>query len=252
MAAEREYLVARYHGAIKESQNRGCESNTLVFTAKVEANSVAVINFWPELLASFLRDDNALYSNYELQTGAETRRAALMPNDRERRGTEGTLFGDYGSEIRYAALSLSLNSKGLVSYGSCAVVLRDKLCSNKASLLEENSYSFVRRHRLLPGDEVPCGHRAAWQDRHLLATAKLAVQIEEHTPPEAFADLVLYSDGNRRTDEFIEVHVFGAFGKEAFVATTIPNPAQSQNDELYRLNEIQERLARLAIPCTLI
>jgi hypothetical protein len=173
------------------------------------------------------------------QTEAETRCAAQLSNDRQRRATEALLFGKYAPEIRYAALSL--DGKGLVSYGSCSVALLDKLCFNKATLLEENSYPFVRSHRLLPGDDIPSGYRSVWKDRHWLTIAKLAYRISELTQAEEFAGLLLRSDGDRVADEFIEVHLYGTFGRQAFVGATIPSPEHASNDEeAYSLGKVRD------------
>ncbi len=162
---------------------------------------------------------------------------------------KGILFGNYGPHIRYAALSLD-GGEGLVSYGSCSVSLRKELCLNKATLMEENSYSFVRRHRILPGDTIPEGRRALWQDRHYLATAKIAGKIDKSTTGRDFAGLLLYSVGDRSTDEFIEVHIYGPFGKEAFATAVIPaiKKAKSKDDRFY-LAKIRDSLGKSGIPC---
>ena len=131
VAVERDKLLTRYEKTVEESKARGCFDEVSAFTDSVAKNSSAVINLWPEFLAQFLNGDKSIYSTYALQTDAETRKAAERSNDKERRGTEGTLFGQYGPHIRYAALSLD-GGEGLVSYGSCCVSLRQQLCLNTA------------------------------------------------------------------------------------------------------------------------
>lgn len=248
VAAERAALMRRYDQAVADNRKRGCESIADAFTTAVAEYSQAAINLWPAFLGQMLRDDKPLYSGYALQTEAETRLAADRSNDRKRRGTEGTLFGDYGLDIRYAALSL--DGRGLVSYGSCTVSLRDALCQNKATLLEENAYDFVRRHRLLPGDPIPEARRALWKDRQYLATAKIAGDLRNDTTPEEFSALLLRSSGDRATDRFIEVHIHGSFGRAAFVAAAIPRPENGKTPEVrFSLGEIRDSLDRLNIPC---
>ena len=188
VAVERDKLLTRYEKTVEESKARGCFDEVSAFTDSVAKNSSAVINLWPEFLAQFLNGDKSIYSTYALQTDAETRKAAERSNDKERRGTEGTLFGQYGPHIRYAALSLD-GGEGLVSYGSCSVSLRQLLCLNTATLMEENSYTFLRRYRLLPGDPIPEARRAVWQDRHYLATVKLADKIDKSMTNGQFAEL---------------------------------------------------------------
>jgi hypothetical protein len=241
-------LQTRYLAAKEDNHKRGCETATTHFADVVAAQSVAVVNLWPDFLMQMLNSDTPLYSSYCLQTEAETRLAAKANFDRERLGTEGTLFGIYAPSIRYAALSL--DGRGLVSYGSCSVTLRDSLCRNIGSLLEENSYTFVRRHRLLPGDTIPLGYRAAWDDRHYLATAKLATKITINSGTNKFAHTLLFSEGDRATDEFIEVHLFGMFNRQAFVASQVPRfKKRMTRSEKAVLGEIHDYLRHLNIPC---
>ena len=251
VAAEGDALAKRFTNAVGDNKKRGCEQITAAFERDTASKSVAVINLSPEFLGQMLRDDKSLYSGYALQTDAETRRAANDLNDRERRGTEGTLFGDYGPQIRYA--SLSLDGVGLTSYGSCTVSLRDALCQNKGTLLEENSYGFVRRHRIMPGDAIPEGWRAGWKDRQYLATAKVAARLTSTTTQQEFAKLLLHSVGDRSTDDFIEVHIHGSFGRNAFVAAVIPRPEGTKDrNQAFNLGEVRDLLDQLNIPCTQI
>lgn len=251
VAAERSALVERHRLAVASGGARGCAKTLAEFEAAVSRDSVAVINLWPDFLARFLQDKHGLFSGYAGLLDAEARLAAPPPNDRERRGVEGILFGSYGAALRYAALSL--DRRGLESYGVCAVVLRDRLCANRATLMEENSFHFVQRHTLAPGMEIPGGYRAGWRDRYMLAVAKLAERLEPDMSPSAFPGLLLRTDGNRATDEFIEVHIHGPFGRDAFVEVLIPNPDHAKDDEeRYSLHKIRDLSARLGIPCKLI
>ncbi len=246
---EQDKLLDRYEKKVEECKARGCFDEVSAFTDRIINDSEAVINLWPEFLAQFLNGDKSIYSTYTLQTDAETRKAADRSNDKERRGTEGTLFGQYGPHIRYAALSLD-GGEGLVSYGSCSVSLRQQLCLNTATLMEENSYTFLRRYRLLPGDPIPEARRAVWQDRHYLVTAKLADKIDKSTTDSQFTELLLFSEGDRATDEFIEVHVYGPFSKEAFVAAVIPSIKQAKSiDDRFYLSNIRDSLGKSGIPC---
>ena len=89
------------------------------------------------------------------------------------------------------------------------------------SLLEENSYHFIEQKRLVGRIPIPAGHRAVWQDRHCLATAKLACSIDDRTVVTDFPRLLLYSNGNRETERFIEIHIYGPFDRQAIVSAVI-------------------------------
>jgi hypothetical protein len=207
----------------------------------VRADSRAVINVWPSLLADFLNDGKKLYSNYNLQVQADLRAPASLKDDRQRRTTEALLFGGYADQIRYAALSL--DEGGLSSYGCCSISLSNVTASARATLLQENSYSFVRRHALLAGDDIPCGFRALWEDRHKLAVAKLAGRIHRGTRKETFLGIVLHSAGDRARDEFIEVHLYGAFDRQSVEAVSAPKPDRAGNDR-QNLERVRDWLLR--------
>jgi hypothetical protein len=199
---------------------RGAEQHAYQFANHIRTESRAVVNLWPSLLAEFLRDGKALYSNYVLQVEAEARIAASMEDDRRRRGVEGVLFGSIAPQIRYAALTL--DNRGLVSYGKCSMHLSNIAVSSRATVLEENSFDFVERKKIRPGKPIPAGHRALWDQRDKLAIAKLGGDLKPEATRDDDARLLLYSDGDRTKDRFMEVHVYGAFNWQAVESLTIP------------------------------
>jgi hypothetical protein len=99
-------LERRYEDAREVAQKRGALGRVEDFGSKVRTGSRAVVNMWPSLLADFLNDGRTLFSNYNLQVQGELRTPASVRDDRQRRATEGLLFGAYATEIRYAALTL--------------------------------------------------------------------------------------------------------------------------------------------------
>jgi hypothetical protein len=238
---ERTALSRRYEASREDADLRGALSRLDDFEGKVRADARAGINVWPSLLADFLNDGKKLYSNYTLQVQAELRTPASLKDDRQRRATEALLFGGYADQIRYAALAL--DERGLSSYGSCSISLSNVTASARATLLHENSYSFVRRQALLPGEDIPCGFRALWEDRHKLAAAKLAGRIHKGTRNEAFPEIVLHSAGDRAKDEFIEVHIYGAFDRQSVEAVRAPRPERAGKDR-QNLERVRDWLLR--------
>jgi hypothetical protein len=211
-ATEVAELTARYSAAIADSRSRGAHKPIAQFEKSMQ-NTAAVINVDLRFLFFFLSSDKDLYSTYRLGVRAQTRKVASESNDRHRTGVEDALFGSYGEQIRYAALSL--DGSGPKSYGAFAIKLRDVAVRDRASLLEENSYMFVERHQLRPGQDIPLGYRAIWADRHRLAVAKLAKRISTHTAENAFAEMLLISAGSRADDDFIEIHIYGPLDSNA-------------------------------------
>lgn len=240
---EVEALQNRYNQAVQQTQQYLSQLNQL--EQLVAQNSKAVINTSAKLLDDFLSSETLLMSNYGLQVAGETRKVAEMKNDRQRCITESALFGSYANEIRYAALSL--DHKGLISYGSCSVTVDEFTARYKATVLEENSFDFVAKHpETLIESTPPKGYRATWEKRHLLATAKLASKIT--LKPQNWAELLLKSNGDRQQDEFMEVHIYGAFDKQA--VTTVAVPKQPKNEtERVAVEAIRDYAAKFNIPC---
>jgi len=235
-------LQQRYQQALQQTPKNLSQLTEL--EQLIQKNSKAVINTAAEFLDDFLSSKTMLMSNYNLQTASETRSVADMKNDKQRRATEALLFGEYTPKIRYAALSL--DHKGLVSYGSCSMTVSEVTARYKATVLEENSFDFVRQHRILPGDELPKGYRATWENRHLLAVAKLAPKLTEKV--KNWAELLLKSNGNRHQDEFMEVHIYGAFDKQAVTEIAVPKQPKTENERV-AVEAICAYAAKLKIPC---
>ena len=203
---EVEALTARYLAALEEARLSGSSAVLSKFDDSVKG-AAAVINVELLFLFHLLSSEKELYSTYQLGVRGQIRKPAPDHDDRHRAGVEGVLFGTYGENIRYAALSL--DGAGLTSYGRYSVKLRDIAVADRASLLEENSYSFVTQYGIVAGQPIPRGHRATWPDRHKLAVAKLAKRITAATTETAFPRILLLSDGKKAEDDFIEVHIYG-------------------------------------------
>jgi hypothetical protein len=220
-------LEERYQKALEESETNGCSLILEKFAEAVKQSS-AVINCRLNFLHFFITDDRNLYTNYE-QSAGKTRKPAPLPYDRERRGIGGTLFGSYAPDIVDAALSL--DGSGLQSYGPYTIKLREIAIRNRATVLENNSYDFVRKHNLIaPGNKPPPGYIATWDNRHKLAVAKLREYITAGTTEADFPDLLLSSTGDRATDEFIEVHIYGTFDFNAIESIKGSSTVRSGDD----------------------
>jgi hypothetical protein len=214
--SERLALQQRYQAALERAELRNAKASVANFRSALES-SVAVASCGLYFLREFVTNGNTLYTNYHLGVRGEVRRAAESENDRQRRTVDALLFGGYGDQIRFAALSL--NGVGLRSYGkeglSYGLGLREVAISKRASLLEENGYDFVKRHSLDPTSNVPAGYRSSWENRHELAIAKLADFIWPEISAAEYAGILLSSTGDRATDQFVEVHIFGTFNVNA-------------------------------------
>jgi hypothetical protein len=237
---ERQALETRYSEARQQATVSGSLGILDDFESALQT-SAAVINAAPQFIFPFLANGSTLYSTYNLSVNGEVRSTASPDDDRHRVGVEGILFGSYGKQIRYAALSL--DGSGLTSYGSFAMRLRDVAIRRRASLLEENSYDFVENQGLRPRSKIPSGFRSAWEERHKLAVAKLGGSLLPTTIAGEYQDLLLSSNGNRAEDRFLEVHIFGPFDANS-VESVKGRSATKSKGEKADIARIKDALAR--------
>lgn len=225
-------LGKRYKKKIESARDKGHQDKVAEFEEEIK-KSLAVINVDLDYLHSLIVR-GAAYSNYQLLTSGEARDFARPEADKERLGVEGTIFGSYGKNIRYAALSV--DGSGLKSYGDFTIILSDQGVRLRATLLEENSYNFVKRHKILAGNKIPKGYRAVWKDRYKLAVAKLAEKALL-TKKENYAIIVLKNTGNRKKDDFIEVHIYGRISKESLQAVRGNSKDAAEKDKIEKIKE---------------
>ena len=242
-ASEKEALERRFNKAIKDAQadGRGVRLEELSQASKATR---AVIAIDLDYLAGFITNDETLYSSYGLLVSGEIRKAASSLNDKKRRGVEGFFFGSYANEIRYAALSL--DGKGLSSFGPFTLVLKDIAVKARATLLEENTYKFYDKFKADIPDNFPRGFRAVWGERNKLAVAKLADRITVTTTNDNFPGILLSCTGDRKTDDFIEVHIYGAFDNTA-VEAVFGNSKTSSKADKAQLAVVKEKLTKKSI-----
>ncbi len=169
-AEMREGLDARYREAMDRAAARGAIAQSAELDSAGK-RSAAVVAMSLSRVKEFISKESSLYSNYQLQVRASVRQATDPENDRMRMAVDGTIHGSYGDRISYAALSV--NGRGPASYGEASVKLRELAVSARATVLERNSWSFVKQNNLF-GKVMPPGHLAAWGERHKLVCAKLA------------------------------------------------------------------------------
>ena len=208
--SELEALEKRYIDAKKKSANLALLEK---FEERVKYDSKAVINFdFSTLKAIVLNGD--VYKSYQKLLKENKKQIAEDVFDRKRMKVDGYMFGSWGEEITFAALSL--NEQGLGSYGKIAVTLDEIAIKERATLLEENSYSFALTDQRLMKDEIPKGYRSVWVDRHKLAVVKHSSKLLSLDQEDGFVTILLRSDGNKATDHFMEIHIFGPVGESAF------------------------------------
>lgn len=238
-AEEKDALDKRYAAAWAAASAEGYGTKLKDFEVEVQSNSVATINVWPAFLDQML-SGGALYSGYSRLVSSEVRWPGARDDDQARTAVESILFGSLAAEIRYAALSM--DGRGLLSYGSCTIVLREMMVAASATLLEDNSYKFVRDRQLMFDSNIPAGYRATWEDRHKLVVSKLGARIAAAQPPINSAGILLFSEGDRQTDIFVEIHIWGPFDQQSIDWVRIPDPQGAADDQKFYLLKIRDQM----------
>jgi hypothetical protein len=234
-------LNRRYVEAVARAKTNGTDRQLLKLEEAAKA-SFAVINVGLDFLFHFVTNDKLLYSTYSLATKGKIRKPALRSDEEDRLAVEAKLFGGYGDEMRYAALSA--DGSGVRSYGAFTLRLRDVTITDRATLLEENSFAFVEKHGVRLRQRPPVGYRATWEDRHKLVVAKLADRISPSTSEAELPKMMLRSEGDRATDDFVEVHIFGAFDINA-VESVRGNSSPLSKDERALISIVKAHLQKL-------
>jgi hypothetical protein len=241
---EKKALNERAADALGQAFVRGVASQVDSFSKTVAKQSVMVINLRADFLHDLLSKSRTLYATYHQTVKGGVRKPASFEDDRRRNGVDAILWGSISSSLSFGALSL--DGAGLPSYGPIAVTIADPRCRSSATLLERNSFHFVEQHQLTPAKPIPIGYRASWDDRHFLVVAKLADKITASTSQDAFPKLLLTSAGNRHTDEFVEVFLYGSFDSQA-IAKVVQSPGGADAEELQLIKNARDIAGKLNI-----
>jgi len=211
-AAENDELEERSRAAREDAATRGLTPLLDKLEALAEkSRPVIVMDF-------FVCDDilrSGKYRSYDKRVQSGERNPAHAPDHADRQMVAARLFPMYGEHVHYAALSP--DGRGLASYGTGAIAVRwdvtDAYLDRRASLLEENSFTFYDHHGLGGrGAVIPPGYRATWKDRAKLVVAKLAARLTAATGEDRLAGLLLQAGGTRADDDYIEIAIYADTG----------------------------------------
>lgn len=227
-------LERRYQTAVQSAAARGVGAVLHAFEAAL-AESKAVVNTTLGDAETLFRYADGILTTYAKMVEAEKMRTPAAPEHHATRQTvEAKLFPRYEGTIRYAVLSL--DRKGLLSYGPCSLVLGDAFIQRRASVLAENSYAFADRHalRLVNNTKVPGGYQADWSGRAKLAVTKLVDRLGTASTAADFPSILLKTAGDRRTDDFLEVHIYGTVATYAVEEVILPSATRGRGAKYTR------------------
>ena len=241
---ERAALGDRYAAAIADAATRGAGVSLQHFENAL-AESTAVIARPETVIHRLANNTRQLYASYYQEIEAGLR----LPDDDEwstaRELADTLLFIGYQQHIRFGALSL--DGKGPSNYGSCSFELRENMIADRASVLEENSVTFMERHSVKASRNpaVPKGYRAPWGSRAKVCVAKLAAHIDSTTRPNEYSGLLLRQGTTPAAHEYVEVHIFGPITILTMAKVTVTKPNKRQKATVVKA--LKSKLAKYGV-----
>lgn len=237
-------LEKRYQETIK-SLEPVHQSTLNQFEALIKTESKAVINMKLEFLLELINKDRK-YLTYQEQIERGLRPKAALINEVSRLVADSFLYGGTGKNIVYAALSL--DTKGLFSYGDTCVVLKEKPIQSRTTVIERNSFDLYNqlvdmgwRLPML----IPAGFYCIWEEKHILAVVKLGKKALAGYNTTASRKLILFCEGDRKTDEFIELHILGSVNYRTFqeinVQKKVKRMSDFQKEQLLNAKDLLDR-----------
>jgi hypothetical protein len=206
-AVEASELDKRYNSAVATAMARGRDTVFVAYENGL-ADSVAVVCRSLDRVKALLSSDSAAYSTFYREISSGGRRAEDTPMETQRATTDDRVFPFYQKEIRFAALSL--DGRGVPSYGECSLVLKSMAIAARTSVFWENTVDFCNRVCPEQNKPIPPGYRAPWPMRAKLASAKGEALLNRQATIEEFSRILL--EGER----FVEVNIYGSFNRHSF------------------------------------
>lgn len=212
-------LTKRYERVVDEARRRNCVGVISRFEDCV-AGARAILCRQLQQALRLASSDTALYANFYREVEGAARIPENNKWDTKRECVDAMLFPHYHKEICFGALAI--DGRGTFSYGVCSIELTEVAVCDRASVFEENSFSFVEKRGIPITGNLPVGFRAPWAHRQRLAIAKLGPRIQESTPDTAFPSLLLNENGPE--PEFVEVHIYGPIHRRAIARVCVEGP----------------------------
>lgn len=229
--SELDALELRLANARTSAEARGCLDVLEDFGRAVERAQVVIARDI-STVQSMLKNDNALYNTFHNQVQSGLRLPEDNSWDKGRDAAESTINPNFYRDINFAALSL--NGKGVRSYGEYSVVLKDEFIRARTSFFDENPFTFCRRHKLIVGDAPPPGYRSTWNDRAKLAMAKLHPKLKGGTTQADYPGVLVDQGTSTGDADFIEAHIYGPIHRRAIEKIIGPKPTSKADGIILR------------------
>lgn len=246
-------LIKRYQKALKPYESNYIQQVIEPYEKYINKEGKIVINMNIDLLYELVKNKED-YLPYRRAVEQNKRLISKIYNDHKRSVVDTSFYGLHGADIVFAALSG--NEKGLISYGPIAVILQEKLVKKRLTVFEKNSfflYDHLTKHQGWNPAEFPppSGFFAIWNDRALLGVIKCHSTLKKNSNSKQYENVLLTSNGDRSTDEFLELHIFNKITylsfKKVSVHTTFTDRFDQANwkiiEEVLALENIESELS---------
>lgn len=217
--SERAALEARYQDGLVVAAKAGASVEAGLLDDELATHSKAVFTRHSNEVVRLATADRELYATYYEALDGGIRLPHGDKWDVLRRAVDSALFPGFHDRVRFGALTL--DERGIRSYGDCDLLARDSMISHRATVFEQNSVTFVVNRGISVGglNALPGGYRAEWRVRGHLGVAKLAHRLAPGQTQLDFAQMIVF-DGTPETDDFLEVHVYGPMTIRTFEKVT--------------------------------
>ena len=239
-------LTERTRIAEEQAEARGCQATLDELRARLDNSHAVICRSWA-VADNLLRGDRELLATFYEQLRQHSRLPEQNDYDRWRMVVDQTFFPYYFEKLRFA--TLSTNGEGAPKYGACAIVLKDKSIVERSTVFEENTFEFWDRHMQRKAEEPPLGFRARWRRRADLGVAKLAGRLQTSMTAAALDDLVLRTRQDGKSDEFLEVQVYGTINRGSVDRVTGKKPKRAADQAL--VSNLRRHLQKIGIEVTL-
>lgn len=210
-------LQARFESM---QQRAAQESWQPFFEAMVEVGvkSDAVVAVDINYAFEFFAKEYTLHKPYMSQVRAGMRAPASEENDARRGTVDNLIYGSYGEEMNFAALSA--DGQGIPSWGPIFFQLDAQAIAYRSTVIEENSFDFVTNRGLTPksvGDRLNlvAGYLSVWDSRQKLVASKLAPRLATLPPPVDLEGKLIDPGSGRQDADYLEVHIFGPYNHQS-------------------------------------
>jgi hypothetical protein len=237
---EQEALAIRVNDAKVSARARTCEPVLESFGIAMTKSKVVIARSL-NVLSNLVNSENVLYVNFHQAVASGARIPESNQWDTGRVAAESTVSPFFFKELNFGALTL--NGKGLSSYGPYSIVLKDKAIELRTTVFEENPFIFCKRHKISAGQPAPLGFRATWAQRDLLAKAKLHSKLSSSTKEADFSSVIMTEDIDPERTDFLEAHIYGVIHRNAIERVIGPKPIKGAARVIWK--DVKEQLTKL-------